>query len=79
MPIYEYQCECCGTRKDYLLPLGKNPEAISCEDCERGSRRKIFSLFGIGAGGLESRDPHPGSSATSSCGSCKSRNCSHCH
>ncbi|MBQ9693852.1 MAG: zinc ribbon domain-containing protein [Kiritimatiellae bacterium] len=44
MPIYEYTCESCGKRFDYLArTLADRPE--KCPDCGAETLKKAFSTF----------------------------------
>lgn len=51
MPIYEYQCERCGARREIIVRAGAEPRP-RCADCRRRMRRLIsptaFILKGSG-------------------------------
>ncbi|MBW1800317.1 MAG: zinc ribbon domain-containing protein [Deltaproteobacteria bacterium] len=43
MPIYEYQCEACGTICEYLVGVGDD-EGIKCSHCGSSSMNRILSV-----------------------------------
>jgi putative FmdB family regulatory protein len=43
MPIYEYQCEVCGTISEYLVGTG-NDEPIRCKKCHSPEMHRILSV-----------------------------------
>lgn len=46
MPIYEYDCEECGTRFETLVRRPDEP--VACPACESGRVKKRFSVFAKG-------------------------------
>ncbi len=54
MPIYEYQCENCGTKHDFLHKSIKNEETVSCPNCNSTENKKLFSSFSASMGGSSS-------------------------
>jgi putative FmdB family regulatory protein len=42
MPIYEYQCETCGTISEYLVGMGEG-EDIQCKHCGSSEMNRILS------------------------------------
>jgi putative FmdB family regulatory protein len=66
MPIYEYVCNGCGKKFEYLV-RGVS-DAARCPGCESRDLRKLISGFAFRSQGRES----------SSCGSCSGGDCSHC-
>jgi putative FmdB family regulatory protein len=42
MPIYEYQCEVCGTISEYIIGAGDN-EPIQCRQCGSPKITRILS------------------------------------
>ncbi|MFI5290524.1 MAG: FmdB family zinc ribbon protein [Polyangia bacterium] len=67
MPIYEYQCEKCGRRAEYLQKMS-DPPKTECESCG-GKLEKLISSGGfiLKGGGwykdLYSKKPGGGSSS----------------
>ncbi len=45
MPIYEYECEDCGTRFDKLVRGFSAPAEVTCPECGSAEVRKAFSTF----------------------------------
>ena len=33
MPLYDYQCDCCGHTIEYSCRIADRPESIACPDC----------------------------------------------
>ena len=64
MPIYEYKCESCGTKHDFLHKSIKSEEKVTCPNCKSTENKKLFSSFSASMGS---------SSSYSSCsdGSCE--------
>ncbi|MBN2059787.1 MAG: zinc ribbon domain-containing protein [Deltaproteobacteria bacterium] len=42
MPIYEYQCETCGTISEYLVGKGED-ERIQCKECGASVMSRVLS------------------------------------
>jgi putative FmdB family regulatory protein len=75
MPIYEYECQKCGHRFEYLVIAGGEPEA--CEDCRSEKICRLMSacaFYSKGAGG----ETVGSSAGASSCGGCTASSCSGC-
>ncbi len=69
MPIFEYRCKNC---KKIFEELVRNKEqVITCPECNKSDVEKLMSAS-VQIGG-ESKG------GGSSCSSCSSGNCSHCH
>jgi putative FmdB family regulatory protein len=66
MPIYEYECQKCGTRLERLI---RRPDDVpkSCPECG-GKVRKALSAFSVSM--APSHEPSP-----SRCASCPSGAC----
>ena len=45
MPIYEYECEKCGERAEYLQSMSEAPKSV-CEKCG-GKLQRIISPSGF--------------------------------
>mgnify|MGYP001547379544 FL=1 len=74
MPIYEYQCQDCGTTFEYLVMGKADPE---CSDCQSKKVCRLMSTCGFfskGAGGETIKS----TAATSSCGGCSASSCAGC-
>jgi len=50
MPIFEYKCEDCGHVTEVLEKPGARKKR-TCGQCGGHKMAKIFSAFGLGAGG----------------------------
>ena len=48
MPIYEYQCEDCGSKFEKLV---RNGDAIECPSCGKDHLKMELSTFSAHAGG----------------------------
>lgn len=71
MPIYEFVCGRCEQKFEKIVfSHSAKPE---CPQCESGDVEKIPSVFAFSSGGRM-----VGSSAGSSCDTCKSHNCAEC-
>ncbi len=44
VPIYEFQCEACGTRFEELVETGT--ESADCRSCGSGPTRRVYSPQG---------------------------------
>lgn len=47
MPIYEYNCQKCGSQFEKLLKAGSGDE-IACPDCGSDRVEKVLSSFATG-------------------------------
>ncbi len=61
MPIFEYECQKCGYKMDFLEKSSGKKEHI-CEKCGSSEMQKLFSGFSIGQG-----DNSNGSCPTGTC------------
>lgn len=43
MPIYEYQCEACGSVSEYLVGMGNHDEPIQCRQCGSREMNRVLS------------------------------------
>jgi putative FmdB family regulatory protein len=72
MPIYEYVCERCETKSEFLDPVGYDG-GHNCPECNCKKTNKVFSTFASRVkGGSRS------SGGGSSCRSCRSGSCGSC-
>lgn len=46
MPIYEYQCGSCGSKKEHLQKLSAEPILV-CPECGRNTYTKLISAAGF--------------------------------
>ena len=60
MPMYEYECNKCGNRFDYLMFLSKENQGLKCPKCASADVQRVLSRFAT-----KSAD---GSSGSGSCG-----------
>jgi putative FmdB family regulatory protein len=70
MPLYEYECNSCGTRFEKMQPVTA-PPLTECLECGSGPIRRIFHPVGVifkGSGWYitDSRKPAPTSTGTRS-------------
>ena len=64
MPIYEYQCEQCGEKFEYLAKrLSDKPAA--CPECNAETLKKLLSTFSPNAN--VARMPEPPACSTGNC------------
>jgi len=55
MPIYEYECQACGSRKEVLQKMSDEP-ITDCSECGKSEMKKLISAAGFrlkGAGWYE--------------------------
>ena len=45
MPIYEYECQACGTRFELRRGMNDSDSEITCPKCGAVNPRRIFSAF----------------------------------
>lgn len=69
MPIFEYICGRCGEKFEKLV-LNKDL-AIACPKCKNRKVEKCFSSFATAG-------TSKGKGSSQACGSCHTKNCSHC-
>lgn len=46
MPIYEYECQACGYKKDILQKLSDDP-ITECPECGKHEMKKLISASGF--------------------------------
>lgn len=46
MPIYEYECQDCGTRFEKLARLGDDSGKLTCPKCQSEAVVRLISMFG---------------------------------
>ncbi len=74
MPIYEYCCDSCGHKFEYLVFGSNDPK--ECLSCGGVSIRKLMSACGFLS--KNNTGSNYSGSASQSCGGCTSTNCSGC-
>jgi len=47
MPIFEYKCNKCGHKMEFLEKSGNKAKHV-CEKCGSGDVQKLFSAFSVG-------------------------------
>jgi len=55
MPIYEYECQACGHKKEALQKISDDP-LVECPECGKPELKKLISAAGFrlkGAGWYE--------------------------
>ena len=67
MPLYEYQCQRCGTTFEELVSLAERDNGRECPKCHSKRARRLVSLFATGS----SSD----SSSVTSCPTCSTGVC----
>ena len=45
MPIYEYKCEKCGNKHEFLQRSINSEEEVTCPNCNSADNKKLFSSF----------------------------------
>jgi len=51
MPMYEYECQACGTRFELLQKLGATNEGVTCPKCGAAENERVASSFASGGRG----------------------------
>jgi len=46
MPIYEYECQACGHKKEALQKISDDP-LIECPECGKSELKKLISAAGF--------------------------------
>jgi putative FmdB family regulatory protein len=78
MPIYEYVCNGCSEKFEYLV--FKSDEAVNCPRCDSPDVQKVMSVCGFKSGGDKgAASSRVASTTASSCAGCAGGNCSSCH
>lgn len=73
MPVYEYICQKCQLKFDYLVRSSQ--DEIVCPRCNRKDLKRLISTFSF-----SSKDAGGNTTGSSGgCGGCASHNCSTCH
>ena len=75
MPIYEFQCEKCGSDFEQLFRTMEAQPRVACPKCGAKKVRRKLSVFGMSG----SRKDGSARSGGSGCGSCRARSCAGCH
>ncbi|MGM0492357.1 MAG: FmdB family zinc ribbon protein [Armatimonadota bacterium] len=75
MPIYEYECDCCGETFDLLVRRSKANGSPPCEMCGSEETRRIMSGF-FGRSG--SGDGESSESVGGACAGCSAASCAGC-
>ena len=50
MPVYDYECEICGTREEFVCGMDERPKRIKCPSCKKRAMRQVISN---GHGGIQ--------------------------
>lgn len=69
MPLYEYECEDCGTTFEQLVAARDRDNGALCPDCGSENVERLLSTFAIGKSNAAS------SSANVSCPTCSTGMC----
>jgi putative FmdB family regulatory protein len=67
MPIFEYKCNKCGHKMDFLEKSGGKGKHV-CEKCGSPNMQKLFSGFSVGQGSRGSDSSTTGICPTGTCG-----------
>jgi len=54
MPIFEYKCNECGTKFDFLHKSINNIEDVNCPSCNSEDNKKLLSSFSASMGSSSS-------------------------
>ncbi|HUT04582.1 MAG TPA: zinc ribbon domain-containing protein [bacterium] len=46
MPIYEYECQECKTRFEFLQGINESGDQVSCPECGAKGPKRLMSMFG---------------------------------
>ncbi|MBU1096932.1 MAG: zinc ribbon domain-containing protein [Bacteroidetes bacterium] len=65
MPIFEYRCQSCNNKFDYLHKSVSNIETVNCPECGSEENKKLLSSFSASMGSTSS---YGGGCADGSCG-----------
>jgi putative FmdB family regulatory protein len=47
MAIYEYECDKCGYKKEFIVKGFETPKSYPCTECDKGRLKKIMSAAAI--------------------------------
>ena len=72
MPIYEYNCQDCGTRFEVLRAIKEADAPIACKKCAGQHTRRAMSVFNAQSGGRAVAGTSGG------CAGCESGSCASC-
>ncbi|MFW6155773.1 MAG: FmdB family zinc ribbon protein [Armatimonadota bacterium] len=75
MPIYEYECDCCGRTFDLLVTRSKAKDTPTCEACGSEDTQRVMSGF-FGRSG--SGDREGSASVGGGCAGCTAASCAGC-
>lgn len=48
MPMYDYRCEDCGDKFEYLVGVTADKSEIKCKKCGSVNVTRLFSSFNVG-------------------------------
>lgn len=51
MPIYEYECPCCGEKFELRRGITDTDSEIRCPKCGAEDQRRLFSTFAMSSSG----------------------------
>jgi len=78
MPIYEYKCEKCGTKHEFLHKSISSEDQVNCPSCKSTKNKKLFSSFSASISNQSDLSspcsdgscgiPSPGNCSTGMCG-----------
>ncbi|HET6247211.1 MAG TPA: zinc ribbon domain-containing protein [Tepidisphaeraceae bacterium] len=49
MPVYEYTCQACNKKFDYLARTMSGEHKVSCPECGSPKTARALSVFAVGA------------------------------
>ena len=67
MPIFEYKCQKCGHKMEFLEKSGNKSKHV-CEKCGNPDTQKLFSGFAVGQSSKGSDSCSTGTCPTGTCG-----------
>jgi putative FmdB family regulatory protein len=67
MPIFEYQCNKCGHKMEFLEKSGNKNKHV-CKKCGNSDMQKLFSGFAVGHSNKTSDSCSTGTCPTGTCG-----------
>ena len=65
MPIYEYECQGCGTRFETIVTRSSEP---ACPSCRGTNLEKLLSTFAVGSGDGTRKTSSDTAGACGTCG-----------
>ncbi len=69
MPIFEYQCDDCGTEFEKLIRRTSDEAELACPKCGEKHLQQMFSTFAAKASGPTAAAPQGGGCPAGMCGS----------